>query len=87
MNYAEAKQIANELNEASKVSGDILDQFPKGAMGLTLDSVRATPEWKLANAKFASDFAKLRTFNAFYVKAFKKERNAERAAKYANLTN
>lgn len=87
MNYSEAKQIANELNAASSASANVLNGFPKGQMGLTPDAVRATPEWKAAKAIADRDFAKLRAFNGFYVKAFKKERNADRAAKYVNLSN
>lgn len=86
MNYTEAKQIAQTLWDASRTSSAVLNGFPKGSMGLTPDSVRATPEWKVAKAQEDSDFKKLQNWNTFYVKTFKKEINAERAAKYATLS-
>ncbi len=51
-----------------------------GPMGLTPDAVRATPAYREGAAVYAVAFAKLRRFNAGYVKAFKVElRNARRA--------
>ena len=86
MNYAEAKQIADSFWDASTLSSNVLNGFPKGPMGLTPDSVRAAPEWKVAKAQADSDFKKLQNWNTFYVKTFKKEINAARAAKYAALS-
>lgn len=82
MNYAEAKKIANELNEVVRVAGMVLDQFPRGPFGLTPDAVKNSQEYIDANYTFSVAFSKLRNFNVFYVKTFSKERNAERAAKY-----
>ncbi|MES2180679.1 MAG: hypothetical protein V4493_01090 [Pseudomonadota bacterium] len=86
MNYAEAKKIADDLWAASSVSSKAIEAFPKGPMGLTPDDVRATPEWKAAKALADHDFAKLRAWNGFYVKAFKKEIQAARNAKYSSIS-
>lgn len=42
-------------------------------MGITPDSVKATPEWKAARRAFDNAFARSRTFNGRYVKHFKAE--------------
>ena len=41
-----------------------LKQFPKGPLGLTPDSVKATAEYRQAKQAYADAFAKLRAFNA-----------------------
>jgi hypothetical protein len=69
--------LEQEVTEAEAA----LKSFPRGPMGLTPDSVRATSEWRTAKARFDKAFARLRAFNAFFVKKFEKERRAERAAR------
>jgi hypothetical protein len=40
--------------------------FPRDAMGLTPDSIKASPEFKTAKAAFDRAFAQLRNFNSVY---------------------
>jgi len=85
MTYLEAKAKSDALWSAYSASSKIMGCFPKGAMGLTLDVTRATPEWKSANQIALSDFAALRAFNMMFAKQFKKERAAAQAARYAQV--
>lgn len=86
LSYEEAKRVAERLWELSSVSANVLNSYPKGAMGLTPDSVRATPEWKADKAEADRTFRALQDWNKVYTKQFKKERQADRAAKFAALT-
>jgi len=51
--------IRAELDAASYA----LKAFPKGAMGLTPDSVKQSPEWKTAKHRYLVAFEMLRAFN------------------------
>jgi hypothetical protein len=84
MNYQTAKAKAESLWQANKDAAAVLDAFPRGPMGLTPDSVKATPEWKAARKACDETFEALRAFNSFYVKTFKAEIQADRLAKYSN---
>ena len=81
MNYPEAKARADALWHALKVTGEALEAFPKGPLGLTPDAVKATPEYKAAKQAFDKAHSELRAFNSWYVKACKKEIAADRAAR------
>lgn len=87
LSFEEAKARADALWAASTASGEVMEAFPKGAMNITPDEVRATDEFKNAKAAADADFEALRSFNALYTKKFKKEiaqaRQAEREAKLA----
>ncbi len=78
-----AKQNAEVARKASKSTGEALNAFPKGAMGITPDAVRATPEWKEAKAAFDRCFAAERAANSFLTKNFKRELLADRKARNA----
>jgi hypothetical protein len=75
---AEHDLIQREVDAASEV----LQAFPKGPMGGVGDDVRATPEFRAANTRFQKAFARLRAFNAIYVKRFAKELRVERDKRY-----
>lgn len=75
---AENDLIEREVDAASAA----LQTFPKGPMGGVRDDVRATPEFQAADARFKRAFARLRAFNAIYVKRFAKELRAERDKRY-----
>ena len=83
MNYTQAKARADALNAAHVAACEPMAAFPKGAMGMTPDAVRNTTEWRNAYAAERRAFAELRAFNAWYVKAFRAERNAERSQRLA----
>lgn len=84
MTFEEAKLEAARLDAEIKTTETVLRAFPRdGAFGLPSDAVRATPEYRAAKTAFDRAFAKLRNFNAWYTKAFKKELAAERSARRA----
>lgn len=74
---AEEALVEKEMSEAQAA----IDAFPRGPMGLTPDAVRALPEYRAAKARVDKAFARLRAFNAVFVKRFAKELRAERAAR------
>jgi hypothetical protein len=76
--YEKAKEIRKQLDEEVSRLGKVLNAFPKGAMGLTPDEVKKSPEWKAAKTAFDSKFKQLQNFNSNFVKVFAKEARAER---------
>lgn len=85
--YEEAKAARDVLATEVAAATAVLKTFPGGPMGLTPDSVRLTPEYRTANARFQRAFAALRAFNAGFTKTFAKELRAERAEQYASRTS
>lgn len=88
MNFAIAKQAADELSYAFTESSNALNAFVAshggaGQMGLTPDHVKAMPEYQALKRSFDIAFAALRNFNAMYTKKYKRELAAERAARRA----
>ena len=85
MTFQAARDRAETLWEGSRVASEALGAFPRGAMGLTPDAVKASPEWRAAKAASDAALARLRDFNRQYTKKFKLEiraaRESERAAK------
>ena len=77
--FEEAKAEAARLDAEAEAAGQILRTFPRGPTGLTPDAVKATPEYRAANARFQKAFARQRDFNGVFVKRFAKELRAERA--------
>lgn len=64
-------EAANAAKARSRAAGAALDAFPKGAMGLTTDAAKATPEWKAARKEMARALAAERAANAAVLKARK----------------
>lgn len=83
MSWEEAKAQSDAINAEVDAASAALDVFPKGAMNLTPDDVKASPDYRAAKARYDKAFAKLRAFNASFVKKYKKELRAERDAKRA----
>jgi hypothetical protein len=81
--FEQAKTQADALWQSASRAGLVLDAFPKGQIGLTPDSVKATPEWRTAKRAFDQANAASRAFNAWYVKAYKAELAAARRARFA----
>jgi len=82
MTYQEAKARQAALEANVKLAGAALRQFPaNGPMGLTPDSVKASPEFRTAKACFDRAFSQLAAFNAAFVKTYRKEAAAERKAR------
>ena len=87
----QAKQIREQPDIRLDKASAVLNAYPKGAMGLTLDSVKATQEWKDASLEADRAFRQLRTINSLITKHFKKENIADiqatREARLAALTH
>ena len=85
--YEKAKAQRDALDAEVNSATALLKTFPSGPTGLTPESVRLTPEYRTANARFQRAFAALRNFNAGFTKTFAKELRAERAEQYASRTS
>ena len=81
--FAEAKAVRDALDSEVTRTGNVLNTFPKGPMGLPPDAVAFSPEYRDATRQFDIAFAKLRDFNSTYVKTFAKELREDRDARRA----
>jgi response regulator of citrate/malate metabolism len=77
--YEKAKQQAVDACAAADIASQALQQFPKGPMGLTPDSVRRTAEFQSAKSAFDKCFAAERAANTYLLKHFPTEVRADRA--------
>lgn len=82
MTYEEAKQVKAKLENTVARCGAVMQEFPKNAMGLTPDDVKASTDFQIAKRQFDGAFRNLQQFNAKFVKVFKKEYAVERRAKH-----
>lgn len=85
MDFETGKRLQGELEARLDAASATLAAFPRGAMGLTPDSVKALPEWRDAKAAVDKAFADLRAFNASFVPRFARELAAERRERRARL--
>lgn len=81
MEYSQAKIKADEVRAASIAAASVLNAFPKGVMGLTPDSVKASAEWKQAKTAFDRAFSAEQKMNAFMVKTFPAEMRNDRMSR------
>ena len=58
--------VAREREAAAALAA-----FPRGPMGLTPDSVKASPEWQAAKAAWTEAFSALRAYNRAKAKGAK----------------
>lgn len=78
MTYQEAKDIKTNLETAVSIASATLKAFPKGPLGLTPDSVKATAEYQAAKEQHDRCTARLREYNTMFLKTFKREYAQER---------
>jgi hypothetical protein len=81
LSFEQAKARADELDARAREAGRALDRFPRGAMNLVPDHIKATPAYREAKSAFDAAFQAQRNFNAWFVRAFKRERAQARAAR------
>ncbi|QDH49059.1 hypothetical protein PHYNN_227 [Pantoea phage Phynn] len=70
--------IQSMIDKASKE----LQSFPRAAMGLVPDEVRATPEFIRAKNMYNTMFSQLRALNSSYIGIYKKELQEERKNRF-----
>ena len=85
MNFEQAKAVAEQARSVSNVFSAQLNAFPRSEMGLITDEVKRTDAFKLAYKGYQMAFSKERDANAYLVKNFKKEIQAERAKRFATV--
>lgn len=81
MTFEEAKALQTTRDAEVTRIGNALDAFPKGAMGLTPDEVKFSPEYRQAKADFSAAFKKLQNINHYLSDNFAKEIREERMAR------
>ena len=80
--FDEAKAEKTRLTAIVERAQAVLNTFPKtGAMGLTADAVKFSPEYQTASRDFVRAFNALRAFNQVFVRAFANELREERRAR------
>ena len=62
--------------------GAELRAYPKNEMGMTIESIRNTPEYKAKRALCNKVFQQLRTLNGKYIWVYKKELADERKQRW-----
>jgi hypothetical protein len=72
MNYETFKTLRAPLVERVETTGAKLNTYPAGPMGLTPDSVKATPEWRDDRAAFNGAANTLRAFDNAFKREFHK---------------
>lgn len=84
MTFAIAKAVQAELERARDDASRALNALAgvgTGAMGLTPDSVKASPDYRAARRAYDQRHADLAAFNARFVKQYATELAADRAAR------
>jgi hypothetical protein len=83
MTYATDLAQKVMLEGRVKAASDKMKAFPSGAMGLTPDNVKFSPEFRRAKREFDTAFAALRRFNGAFLARYRKEVLADRRARSA----
>lgn len=94
MTYQEAKERQAAIEAAFEAACDnraaieaelaaTLGIEPRNAMGLTADAIKLHPRYRAAKQNQDLAFKRLQESNRAFVKAYKKEIQAERRARYA----
>lgn len=83
MDYAAAKEIQSKLDARVTVASVALNAFPKQPNGLTPDAVKFSAPYRAAKTEFDVAFAALRSFNAKFSVAFRKQIREDRRARRA----
>lgn len=81
MTYDEAKATRDQIEAEVVRLARVLGAFPRTALGLTPDHIKASVEYRTAKAAFDAAFHRQRVFNFAFVKTFKREIAAERRAR------
>ncbi len=81
--YIQAKERRDQLEAAVQLTGRALRELSGGGpMGMTPESVRATPKWRAAKREADAAMAALQAFNTVFVRRFKKEIAEDRKRRY-----
>ena len=80
---AERARLIENTCQTSK-AWRAIEGVGSGAMGLTPDSVKASPEYRRARAEFNAAMRALQAFNARHLKRFKAQIAAEQRAARAS---
>ncbi|WP_349044139.1 hypothetical protein [Brucella melitensis] len=81
LTFEEYKAQRDQLSNWYREIGAELSAYPKNEMGMTIESIRNTPEYKEKRALCNKVFQQLRTLNGKYIKLYKKELADERKLK------
>lgn len=81
--YGQLKSEVAKIEAQCDQFGAVLQSFPKNAIGLTPDHIKATEQYKYARKGYDLAFIRLRSVNQYMSKHFSKEMRADRDARRA----
>lgn len=82
LTFEEYKAQRDQLSIWHREIGRELSAYPKNEMGMTIESIRNTPEYKAKRALCNKVFQQLRILNGKYIKLYKKELADERKRRF-----
>lgn len=82
LTFEEYKAQRDQLSNWHREIGRELSAYPKNEMGMTIESIRNTPEYKAKRALCNKVFKQLRILNGKYIKLYKKELADERKRRF-----
>ena len=83
LDFKGAKMYKAYLERETDQFSKVLNSYPKNAIGLTPDHIKATTEWQANYHWYHVWHKRLQSFNRTFTKTFKKELPAERKARNA----
>jgi hypothetical protein len=83
MTYLEAKSARDAIDADVIRLSAILQNFPKGRMGSTPETVKASSEYRSTKLAYDQAFQRLRAFNTLFVRHFASEIRATRRNRFA----
>lgn len=82
LTFEEYKAQRDQLSNWHREIGRELSAYPKNEMGMTIESIRNTSEYKAKRALCNKVFQQLRILNGKYIKLYKKELADERKRRF-----
>ena len=82
LTFEEYKAQRDQLSNWHREIGRELSAYPKNEIGMTVESIRNTQEYKAKRALCNKVFQQLRILNGKYIKTYKKELADERKQRW-----
>ena len=83
MTFEEALKLREQIEEKVNLKSKVLKSYPKNDMGMVIESIRQTEEYKKDKNEFQEAFSRLQRINKIITKDFNKEYKAYREAEKA----
>lgn len=89
MNYTfeQLVDLAEKTELRLKVLGNVLQKYPRNALGLVSDDIKASNAYQVDRQNYDREFQRLRSINSVLTSTYKKELRAYRNQKKLNKLN